>query len=115
MTKDPKNKRVTSVDSREEHTGAEVRAQQRTWSLRLEVDEATILCNASIKEFQRGHSAYIAKALEQPLFLPKDMNALRKMRQPDLFMSLKRDLAMVSSQPCFSIKYQCVFLYIIFF
>ena len=49
--------------------------------------------------FQRGHSAYIVEALEQPFLLPKDMDAVRKMKQPDLFMSLKRDLAMVSSQP----------------
>ena len=42
---------------------------------------------------------YFAQALEQPLILPKDMEALRRMRQPDLFMSLKRDLAMVSAVP----------------
>ena len=40
---------------------------------------------------------YLAQALEQPFLLPKDMDALRRMRQPDLFMSLKRDLAMVSA------------------
>ena len=45
------------------------------------------------------HSAYIAKVLEQPLLLPKDMDAVRKLKQQDLFMSLKRDLTMVSSQP----------------
>ena len=42
---------------------------------------------------------YFAQALKQPLLLPKDMEALRRMRQPDLFMSLKRDLAMVSAVP----------------
>ena len=42
---------------------------------------------------------YLAQALEQPFLLPKDMEALRRMRQPDLFMSLKRDLAMVSAVP----------------
>ena len=42
---------------------------------------------------------YFAQALEQPLLLPKDMEALRRMRPPDLFMSLKRDLAMVSAVP----------------
>ena len=73
--------------------------QHRTWSPRLEVDEASIPWNASVREFQRGHSAHIAEALEQFFLLPKDMDAMRKMRQQDLFMSLKRDLTMVSSQP----------------
>ena len=53
----------------------------------------------SIKEFQKRHAYYLAEALEQPL-LPKDMAALQTMRQLDLFLSLKRDLALVSSLPC---------------
>ena len=61
------------------------------------MDEVDIPWNASTRGFQRGHSAYIAEALEQPLLLPKDMDVVRKMRQQELFMSLKRDLAMVSS------------------
>ena len=63
------------------------------------MDVVAIPWNASVKEFQRGHSAYIAGALEQPHLLPKDMDAIRKLKQQDLFMPLKRDLAMVSSQP----------------
>ena len=43
-----------------------------------------------------GHATHVAETLEQPLLLPKDMDALRKIRQQDLFMSLKRDLALVS-------------------
>ena len=62
------------------------------------MDEAAIPWNASIRNYQRGHSAHVAEALEQPLLLPKDMDAIRKLKQHKLFMSLKRDLAMVSSQ-----------------
>ena len=87
------------MDSREEQIRVEIRLQHRTWSPRLEVDGAAIPWNASIKEFQRGHSAHIVETLEQPLLLPKDMDTVRKMRQSNLFMSLKRDLAMVNSQP----------------
>ena len=43
-----------------------------------------------------GHATHVAETLEQPLLLPKDLDALRKIRQQDLFMSLKRDLALVS-------------------
>ena len=55
--------------------------------------------DSMIRESSRGHSMYLAQALEQPPLLLKDMEALRRMRQPDLFMSLKRDLAMVSAVP----------------
>ena len=95
--KDPRDKRATFVDNREEQIGAEVRLQHHTWSPRLEVDGVAIPCNASVREFQKGHSTHIVEVLEQPLLLPKDMDVVKKMRQPDLFMSLKRDLAMVSS------------------
>ena len=61
------------------------------------MDGASIPYDSSIKESRQGHSLYLAQALEQPLLLPKDMDALRRMRHPDLFMSLKRDLAMVST------------------
>ena len=59
--KDLRDKRATSVDSQEEQIGAEVRLQYCTWSFRLEVDRAAIPWNAFVKEFQRGHSAYIAE------------------------------------------------------
>ena len=66
------------------------------WSPRLEVDRAAIPWNASVREYQRGHSAYVAESLEQPLLLPKDMDALRKLKQHNVNLSLKRDLALVS-------------------
>ena len=65
----------------------------------IEMDGAPIHYDSTIKESSRGHSMYLAQALEQPFLLPKDMEALKRMRQPDLFMSLKRDLAMVSAVP----------------
>ena len=95
--------RSTLMDSREDLGRAEVRQPQRAWALQLELVGAAIPLNSSIREFQRGHSSYIAEALKQPLLLPKDMVALRQMRQPDLFMSLKRDLAIVGSVIPFSL------------
>ena len=44
----------------------------------------------------RGHANHLAQALQQPLLLPRDMDSIQRIRQPNLFMSLKRDLAMVS-------------------
>ena len=83
------------MDSREEQDRAEVHVASRTWSLRLEVDGASIPWNASIREYQRGRAGYIAEALEQPMLLPKDMEVHRCFSQNDLFLSLKRDLTMV--------------------
>ena len=45
----------------------------------------------------------MAEALERPLLLPKNMEALKHMRQSEFFLSLKRDLALVSS-PTYSTK-----------
>ena len=38
----------------------------------------------------------MADALEQPLLLSKDIATLKNVRQQDLFLSLKKDLALVS-------------------
>ena len=56
---------------------AEVRMPPHTWSPRLEVDGAAIPYNASIREYNRGRVGYIAEALEQPVLLPRDMEAYR--------------------------------------
>ena len=93
MAKDPRYKRGTSVDSRDE---AEVRRPQRTWAPRLEMEGAPIPYDASIWDAQRDHANYLTQALQQPLLLPKDMGPIWRTRQLDLFMSLKRDLAMVN-------------------
>ena len=94
---DAQDRRSQSVESREEQNRADVRVTPRTWSPRLEVDGAPIPWNASVREFQRGRAGYIAEALEQPLLLPKDIEAYKRFSQTDLFMSLKRDLAMVNN------------------
>ena len=75
---------------------AQVRRPTRTWSLKLEVDGAPIAWDASLRHYRRGHAGHIAEALEQPFLLPKDMEAYRSFTHPELFLSLKRNLAMVS-------------------
>ena len=85
------------MDSRDK---VEVRRPQRSWAPRLEMDDAAIPYDASIWDTPRGHANYLAQAFQQPLLLPRDMESIRRTRQPNLFMSLKRDLVMVS---CFSI------------
>ena len=62
----------------------------------LEVDGVPIAWDSSIRHYCGGHAGHVAEALEQPLLLPKDIEAYRNFSQPELFLSLKKDLAMVS-------------------
>ena len=75
---------------------AQVCRPTRTWSPKLEVDGVPIAYNASLRHYREGHAGHVAETLEQPLLLPKDMEAYRNFNHPELFLSLKRDLAMVS-------------------
>ena len=59
--RDPRDKRGSSVDSREE---AEVRQPQWPWAPRLEMDGAAIPYDASIWDAPRGYANYFAQALQ---------------------------------------------------
>ena len=85
------------MESREEQPVAQGRRSPRTWSPALEVDGAPIAMDASLRHFRGGHAGRMANALLQPLLLPTDLVAYRSFDHPDLFLSLKRDLAMVSN------------------
>ena len=87
---------------------------QRIWSPRLEVDGAPIPWGASVREFQKGQAGHIAEALEQPLLLLKDMDGYRRFKQNSLFLSLKRDLAMVNYSSTYEFVYQIVLLFLIY-
>ena len=96
QSQDQRSRRSDSVDNREELLVAQVCRPTRTWSPKLEVDGAPIAWDASLRHYRGGHAGHVAKALELPLLLPKDMEAYRSFSHPELFLSLKRDLAMVS-------------------
>ncbi|KAL0000602.1 hypothetical protein SO802_014383 [Lithocarpus litseifolius] len=87
------DRRASSPRHRGDSHSREVQLPQ-VWAPRLDLDGTPITVNASIREFQNGHSGYVAEALELPLLLPRDMDTVRSWRQADLFMSMKRDLAM---------------------
>ena len=99
------------MDSREEPPVAQVRRSPRIWSPVLEVDGATIAMDATLRHFRGGHAGLMVEALQQPLLLPQDMAAYRSFNHPDLFFSLKRDLAMVSN----SVHFSFIFVYLHFF
>lgn len=69
--KEPKQQKVVKgqtqgsfINSNEKQEVAKVRHQNPPWAPLLELDGATILQNSSIREFQKGYTHYLAKALE---------------------------------------------------
>ena len=96
QSQDQMSRRSNFVDSREEPPVAQVHRPTRTWSLKLKVDSVPIAYDASFRHYRRGHVGLVVETLEQPLLLPKDMEAYRNFNHLELFLSLKRDLAMVS-------------------
>ena len=54
-----------------------------------------IAYDTSLRNYRKGHAGLVAEALKQPLLLPKDIEAYRNFNHSELFLSLKRDLAMV--------------------
>ena len=90
------------MDNREEALVAQIRRPARTWSPVLEVDGMPIAFDATVRHYRGGHAGLVAEALEQPLLLLQDMAAYRSFNHPELFFSLKRDLAMVSDSVYFS-------------
>ena len=76
---------------------AQVRRSPRTWSPVMKVDGAPIAMDASLRHFRGGHAGRMVDALQQSLLLPQDMVAYRSFNHLDLFLSLKRDLDIISN------------------
>ena len=110
QTQDHRSRRSSSMDNREEALVAQVRRLARTWSPVLEVDGMPIAFDATLRHYREGHAGLVAEALEQPLLLLQDMAAYRRFNHPKLFLSLKRDLAMVSD----SLHFFFIYIYLHF-
>ena len=62
----------------------------------MALDGSPFLSDSSIKDFNHGRVGYVADTVEQALLLPRDMVELWNLKKHEVFLSLKRDLAMVS-------------------
>ena len=60
------------------------------------LNRAPLPADMSIREFQQGLAGYVVDVVEQVLLLLADMANLKSIRKQEVFLSLKRDLAMVS-------------------
>ena len=76
--------------------GLDHRPRVQTWNPSLVLNRSPLPLDSSIRDFQKGKVGYVANALEQPLLLPDDMVDLRTMKKHEVFLTLKRDLALVS-------------------
>ena len=76
--------------------GHDRRPRVQTWNPPLVLNGSPFLLNSSIKDFQKRKAGYVANALEHPLLLPDNMADLRTMKEHEVFLTLKRDLALVS-------------------
>ena len=97
------------MESREVQHRDDVRMPQH-----IQRDRAPTPWDASVREFQKGQTGYIVEALEQPLLLPKDMDGYRRFSQNDIFLSLKKDLAIVNYSSTHKFTYQIVLLFLIY-
>ena len=57
---------------------AQVCRPSRIWSPKLEVDGVPIAWDTSLRHYHRGDAGHVAEALEQPLLLPKDIEAYKR-------------------------------------
>jgi len=65
------------------------------WNPTLELDGAPLPVDSFIRDFEKGKAGYVANSLEQALQLSQDMADLRSLKKYEVFLTLKRDLAMV--------------------
>ena len=81
------------------HKGPKKRVESlpktQAWLPAPMLNEAPLMDNASIRDFQGGTSSHVADALERTLLLPSNMAELRSFRRQEVFLSLKRYLGMV--------------------
>ena len=67
-----------------------------SWTPTPMLDGAHLLANASIRDFRGGKVGYVVDVVEQAMLILEDMADLGSLRRHEVFLSLKRDLAMVS-------------------
>ena len=73
------------------------RSKVPTWNSSLVLDGAPLSSSYSIWEFQQGRAGYVVYSMKQALLLLWDMEELKNLKKHEVFLTLKRDLAMVHS------------------
>ena len=85
------------------NTASERRSKALIWNPSFALDDSPLLENASIRDFDGGRVGYITNTVEQALLLPRDMDELQNLKKHELFLFVKRDLALVTLLLCITI------------
>ena len=68
---------------------ADVHRAPRIWSPKLELDSVPLAWDILVRNYQGGQAGHITEALEQPLLLPRDMEAYRRFGQQNFSYPLR--------------------------
>ena len=90
MTRTQQRKGVESSS-----TASKRRSKVPVWNPSFVLDDSPLREDASIWNFDGGRAGYIENTVEQALLLLKDMDELQNLKKHELFLSVKRDLALV--------------------
>nr|POF21367.1 hypothetical protein CFP56_43491 [Quercus suber] len=74
----------------------EHRSQVPSWNPPLVLDRVPLPTNSFIRDFDNGRSGYVANDVEQVLLLRRDMAMPLNLKKHEIFLSLKRDLALAT-------------------
>ena len=106
----PEPTKVVQVTPTQQRKGAEssniafeCRSKAPVWNPSFALNDSPLREDTSIQDFDGGRVGYIANTMEQALLLPRDMDELRNLKKHELFLSVKRDLALVILLFCISI------------
>lgn len=77
-------------------TAFERRSKVPVWNPTFDLDDSPLQEDASISDFDSGRAGYITNTVEQALLLPRDMDELRNLKKHELFLFVKRDLALAT-------------------
>ena len=77
--------------------GHDCSTKVQAWNPPLVLNGSPLPIYSSIKDFQQGKARYVANALKQPRLLPDDIADLRTMKKHEVFLTLKRDLALINA------------------
>lgn len=100
-----------------EETGSKAVKDRRPkvleWHPEMVLNGAPHSSNASIREFCKGKARYLVDFIGQALLLPKDMEELRNFKKHEIFLSIKRDLAMVRTWLIVQLPYYLVYGFVL--
>ena len=90
----PRAQKQLKIGSQGQGKETDAQSMPEAWLLAPMLHGEPLMEDASLRDFRGGEGAYVVDALERSLLLPTDVKELKKMRRQEVFLSMKRYLAM---------------------